>query len=189
VEAKLGTEVEPLIFRCRLTEADAVDIVRCHDLLTVRRSIRRIVVGFATSLAAISLGAIIVRRYLSLETPLSAQVVAIVVLIGWAYLLCGLPLERAWQARWSYRRRAADYLETQVTLSLDGLIVANEAGRSEFQWRLVTLIAETRAGMLFCNSTRQPLFWLPTRLFVGNQLRGQVLTLAESNGVPVHRLT
>jgi len=29
-----------------MTEADVVDMTRCHDLLLVRRSIRRVVIGF-----------------------------------------------------------------------------------------------------------------------------------------------
>jgi hypothetical protein len=178
VDDKMGTGIEPITFHGRLTEADAVDIQRCHDLLVVRRSIRRVVIGLATFLAALSLGAIAVRGYLGLETPLAPQVVTVVVLIGWAYLIFGLPLERASQARCAYRRHAADHLETEITVSLDRLIIVNESMRSEFRWRLVKLIVDAPAGTMFCNATRQPLIWLPTRLFAGNQLREQVLTLA-----------
>jgi small-conductance mechanosensitive channel len=184
-----GTEVEPIIFRDRLTEADVVDITRCSDLLLVRRSIRWLVVGFATLLAALALGVLVVRGYLGLETPVTSKVVSVVVLIGWTYLLFGLPRERASQARSAFRRHAADHLETEVTLSPDRVMLVNEAMRSEFQWRLVKLVVDAPAGILFCNSARQAMFWLPARLFVGNELRERVLSLAESNGVAIKRLT
>ncbi len=184
-----GSEVEPIIFRDRLTEADAVDIQRCHDLLLVRSSVRRVAVGFATLLAALCLGALVVRGYLGQKTPVAPQVVTVVVIIGWAYLLFGLPRERVSQARRAYRSHAADYLETEIVLLPDRLIVVNEAMRSEFQWRLVKLVVDAPNGILFCNSARQALFWLPARLLAGNGLREQVLTLAESNGVATQHLT
>ena len=161
---------------------------RCHDLLVSSfHSPRGDRLCHPPGRAG--LRAYLVRRYLGLETPVASQVVIVVVLIGWAYLLFGLPRERACQARWSYRRHAADCLETQITLSPDRLIVVNEAMRSEFEWQMVKLVADAPAGILFCSSARRALFWLPARLFVGNDLREQVLTLAASNGVAIQRFT
>jgi hypothetical protein len=165
-----------------------VDIQWCLDRLMVRRSIRRIVVGLATFLAVLCVGTIVVRRYLGLETPLAPHIVTVVMLIVWAYLLFGLPFERAWLARRHYRRNAAEYLETQVTLSLEQVTIVNEVLRSDFRWSLVKLIAHTPAGILFCNSAPQALVWLPDRLFEDKRLREQVLRLAEINKVQVKRL-
>lgn len=171
--------VEPLVFRDRLSETDVVDFQQCLDRLLVRRSIRWLLGGSVTLLAALCLGSILI---------MGPHVVTVVVLIVWAYLLFGLPFERAWQARWHYRRHAAEYLETQVTLSLDHVTIVNEDLRSEFRWRYVRLVADAPAGIMFCDSARRSLFWLPARLFQGNGLREQVLTLAKCKGVYVQRL-
>ncbi len=79
--------------------------------------------------------------------------------------------------------------ETQISLLPDRLIVANDAMRSEFQWRLVKLVVDVPTGILFCSSARQAMFWLPSRLFGGYESRENVLTLAELNGVAIQRLT
>lgn len=71
--------MSPIIFRVRFTEANAVDCARCHDLLLVRRSIRRIVIGFTSFLAALSPGAMLVSGYLGLETPLTPKVVTVLI--------------------------------------------------------------------------------------------------------------
>jgi hypothetical protein len=68
-----GTEVEPIVFRDRLTESDAVDTQRCYHLILVRRSIRRVVIGFASFLAAMMLGTMLVRWDL-LETGYSLEI-------------------------------------------------------------------------------------------------------------------
>ncbi len=184
-----NTPREPIVFRGRLTEADAVDLMRCYDLMLVRRSIRWVVIVLATVIAALCLCAVLVSRYLGPVMPLAPQLWAVAITIGWAYLLFGLPRERDSQARRAYRRRAADYLETEVTLSPDRLTIVNEAMRSEFQWRLVKLVVDAPAGIMFCNVPPQPLFWLPARLFNGDRSREQVLSLARSNGIPTQRLT
>jgi hypothetical protein len=187
LDNNVGSQGKPIIFSGRLTEAEVVEFQQYRDLLIVRRSIRWAAIGIASFLAALSLAAIVVRRYVGLETPSGLYIVAGVFLFGWAYLLFGLRLERSWQARRYYRRHADQYLETQVTLSQDHVTVMNEAFRSEFRWRIVTLILDSPSGIMFCNAVPQPLFWLPVRLLEGD-LREQVLTLAATNRVRVRRL-
>jgi hypothetical protein len=173
-----STEVEPLEFRYRLGETDVVDLQRCYDRLMVGRPIRRLVVIFATVLAALCLWSIL---------AMGPRITSVLMLVAWAYLLLVLPFERDWHARWRYRRRVAEFLETQVTLSEDRVATENESGRSDFRWGLVGLIADVPAGLLFCNKDRRPLFWLPGRLFEGNRQREQVLTLAKCNQVRIQR--
>jgi hypothetical protein len=187
LDNNLGSRGKPIVFSGRLTEADVVEIQRFRDLLMVRRSIRWVVIGLASFLVALSLGAIVLRRDEGLETPSGLYIFAGSLLLGWAYLLFGLRLERSWQARRYYRRHADQYLETQVALSQDHVTVMNDDFRSEFRWRMVTLILDAPTGIMFCNAVPQPLFWLPVRL-LGGGLREQVLTLAETNRVRVQRL-
>lgn len=174
-----GVEANPLVFRGRLSENDALDLQRCHDLLVFRRSIRWLGRGVAALVVVLCLAFVLV---------IGPHVVPVLMLAASAYLLFGLRFERAWQIRRHYRRNAARYYETQVALSADRVTFENEAIKSEFRWEVVGIIADAPAGLLFCNTARQVLFWLPARLFEGNRLREQALALAERNGVRVQRL-
>jgi hypothetical protein len=174
-----STGAQPLLFRNRLSETDAVNLLRCRDRLLFRRSIRWLAGGFVTFLAALCLGSILI---------MGPYVVSVLWLVTCVALLF-TPFERTWQARRHYRRHVGEYRDTQISLSEDRVAIENDAVKSEFRWQLVGVIADTPAGLLFCNSARQALIWLPARLVEGNGLREQILKLAESKGVRVQRLT
>jgi hypothetical protein len=170
---------EPLVFRGRLTEEDAVALLRCRDRVLVRRSIRWLARGFAAALGGL-------MTWFMLDK--GPGVVAVLTVGCCAYVLFGLPFERAWAARRYYRRHAADHLETEVRLSTDRVSVSNDVQQTEFAWHLLGGLADAPAGVLFYSQARQPLLWLPARLLEGNDLRARVLALAAANGVRVSRV-
>jgi hypothetical protein len=122
------------------------------------------------------------------DTRSGAYFVITIGIYLWCYLSVMSPGAQAWLARRRYRRNPAKFLESRVTLSADCVAIENEVSRSEFRWELVGLIVDAPSGLMFCNTARQALFWLPNRLFEDNNLRGQVLALGESNEVRLQRL-
>lgn len=170
-----------LVFVGRLTEDDAVNLNRCYRRL-VRRSDFWINLGLlflaAVGLLVVAPGLRIVSLWLT-----AAFIAGSVFLI-----VCGLyltPPAYDWRVRRAYRRKAEEYLETQVTLTPDKVGMENDDHRSEFRWKLVEVVVDSPAGLLFCNKNRQALFWLPDRIFEGGHLRQRVLALAERNAVRV----
>lgn len=179
--------VEPFVFRGRLTEQDMVDIRRCCDRLTVRRSIRWLAVGFSTFLVAVMVLTIALNPSLRNDTSRGTHFVPGCFLVGWAYFIFIRPSERMWLVRRQYRRYADQFYETEVTLTSDRVVTQNEAHRSEYRWDLIKLVVDAPTGIMFCNAARQMHFWLPARLLESDDLREHVLALAESKGVPVAR--
>jgi len=169
----------PLVFQGRLNLEDVTQIQRYHGRVLLRRPLRWLAGLFATALAALCAGAMFVT---------GPHPVSIAVIVAWFWLIL-LPWERRWWARRHYRRHPEEYLETRVTLTEDWICVDNEAQRSEFQWKLVGLVCDTPKGLLFCDRTFRALFWLPARLFEGNQLREDVLGLAAQNDATIRRLS
>jgi len=173
------TGAEPLVFRGRPTEEDAVALRHCHDRVLLRRPFRWLARGFAAALGGLMTWFILDK---------GPGVVAVLTVACCAYVLFVLPFERAWTARLHYRRRADDYLETEARLTTDRVSIVNAAQRTEFAWRLLGGLADSRAGVLFYTQERTAVLFLPARLFEGNDLRARVLALAAANGVRVSRV-
>jgi hypothetical protein len=178
---RAGAAEQPLVFVGRLDETDVVHIRRYSDYLLLRRSIRWVAGTCATILAAPCAWGIV---------RIGPDVLSVSVLVAWAYLLFVLPFEREWSARRQFRRRAAEYLETKVTLSAGRVALETEEYKSEFVWRHIGVVAETPHGLLFCNTARQVLFWLQERLFADPDAgkREKALQRARDNGVSIRQL-
>jgi hypothetical protein len=84
-----------------------------------------------------------------------------------------------------YRKRTAEYLETRVTLTPDRVSIENDAIRTEFGWKVIGLVVDTRQGMLFCNRRRLAVFWLPERVLTGERGRNEVRALLAQTKVRV----
>ncbi|VTT97581.1 unnamed protein product [Gemmataceae bacterium] len=175
-EGEAGVSGGALVFRGRLTEADAVALRRCHDRVIIRRPFR-----WLAGLAAAGM-IVMMSWYIASHGP---DTVSVLFLVGCAYVLFGFRAERTWATRRHYRRHPDEYLETEARLTPGLVAITNAAHRTEFAWRLVGGLADDPAGVLFYTRDRQPVLWLPSRLFEGNDLRERVLALAAKNGVEV----
>jgi hypothetical protein len=174
-----GAISEAICFRGRLTEDDFVALQREADRLRCNPSIQWLQWGLVTGCAAFV-------AWRMVES--GPAVFGFVVLAAWAILIIE-PLSRPWRVRRQYRARAGDILETEVSLTADRVAFVNDRVGVEMTWKLIGGIVDTPNGaLLFYNENRQPLLWLPPRLFEGNGLRDRVLSLAAANGVRVvHR--
>lgn len=185
MDSQLGAVVEPLVFRGRLSEADVGNLQWYLTRVVVPRRVIWLVGSLATSIVV--LGLILTRLLFERDTRAGAYLVIAIGVYLWCYLVVMSPGVQAWLARRRYRRNPGMFLESQVTLSADRVALENEVARSEFRWELVGLIVDTPSGLMFCNTARQVVFWLPNRLFEENNLREQVLALGESHAVRLKR--
>ncbi len=186
MDSQPGVAVEPIVFNGRLNEADVGDLLWYLTRVEVPRLKRWLVGGLATGMVVS--GILLTRIMIERDTRLGAYFVVLLGIFLWCYLLVLTPGWQAWLARRSYRSDPAKFLESRVTLSADWVTIENEVSKSEFRWELVGLIVDTPAGLMFCNTARQALFWLPNRLFEDNNVRGQVLALGESKKVRLQRI-
>lgn len=174
-----STWPEPLVFRGRLTEADAVALQRCYSRVVLRPWIRWLARGFAATLGSL------LTWFMVEKGP---EFLAMLVVIFCILVVFVFPFERTLRVRWHYRRHPEVYLESEVRISPEEVFLENDALRLHLKWELIGLVADARNGLLFCNNAIQPLFWLPDRLFVGNELRSRLFCFFADRGIPVRRV-
>ncbi len=180
----MQTGYDPLVFRCSLTEDDYVNKSRLVSNLVIRPAIRWLALGFWTFVATICLMSIAVAEHM----PLEALLILLGFPITWPLAVVALMLHPGWLARRYYRRNREHCLETKITITKDLVLIENIDHRIESRWNLCGAVIDHPTGLLFCSHRRQPLFWLPARLFEGNDLRDRALSLAAQNSVTVrHR--
>lgn len=166
----------PLVFRGRTTEADVADMWRCYNRALIRPSTLWFGRALATLFAAVLIWLLL--RY-------GAEMTIVSALFACVHIPFIEPYRRVWLARRHYRRHAEDFGEAEVRLSQVQLSITTDVSYSEFPWRFVGSVTESRLGMLFCNRANEPLLWLPDRMLEGIALREQVLELAAGNGIEV----
>jgi hypothetical protein len=178
---------EPLVFRGRLNESDAVDLWRCRARIEVRWQIKWLALGLLGFISLLILAALAVwlfSRPADLPPPLipAAFVVAV-----WVYLVFGLPAAVDRRARRHYRANIADHLESEVGLSEEGIRCTNKALEMALGWSQVKLV-DAPAGIMICNAANNFIAWLPARLLGDPGARAGVLGLAKAHGIPIRRL-
>ena len=183
-ELEPSTVGTPLVFVGRLDEADAAFMRRYHDLLLIGRPVRWAGGVVLTLLAAVAVWWTLAWG----EFEWWSWLVAAWFVAAWSLLLLLIPPVRGWEARRHYRKHAADYLETRVSLGDNRVEIENPMNASSFQWKAVGLVADTPEGLLFCNQALQVFFWLPERVLSADHLRERVLALVRVSGVSVRRL-
>jgi hypothetical protein len=185
-----GREItkHPLVFRGRLEEEDIVNMKNCQIRLVVNNKTRWLVGGLGTFLLGLGILFVTSGFFTERDTRLIALFIPLIGLFLLGYLVFLSPGWQARLARRGYRRLAGQFRESQVTLTAGRVTVESDAMRTESRWEMVSLVADTPAGLLFLGAGGHAWFWLPNRVLEGDETRGQVLALAESNGVRVRRV-
>lgn len=168
---------EPLIFRVRLTEDEAVYLRRCQDFFLLRPAYRLMAWWLAVFVAGM------LAWFLFARGP---ELIALLFAVSAAYVLA-MPLDRAWHTRRHYRRHPDQYPETEARLTSNRVAILSDKCRMDFAWQLLNGLSEGPKGIIFYGTSRQTLLWLPTRVFEENDLRSRVITLATANGVRVSK--
>jgi hypothetical protein len=76
-----------------------------------------------------------------------------------------------------------------VLLTPESVIIENAAHRIDQAWATIGVVCDTPEGLMFCDHANDCFFWLPQRLFEGNDLREQILELVVSRGVNIVQLS
>lgn len=168
---------EPLVFRGRLTLEDVTHITNEMDLVAFRRPFRWAARLFGTGLAALCVLGIYLK---------GPHTLLITVIACW-FLLLFTPLWRRLAIRHRYQRNSESYFETEVRLNVESVSTENAQHQARYDWKLIGIVCDTRNGVLFCNVSRQPLFWLPNRVFPDNETRQRVLNLVIDRGVQLRQ--
>ena len=181
MEMKTSSEIPPLVFQGRLNEDDVADIRMYHDRLNFPVAVRWAVGVFLTWLAMI-IGWVLFEFGFQ-----------ILIGIFGAIFICGViallnPQINRWSVRRRYRASSWQYKESRVTFTNDRVALSTDASWSDFEWRLIGRILDTRRGMLFLNHLRQTIFWLPNRAFQSADQKDQIREWAAENGVRLVRM-
>jgi len=168
------------VFQGRSNIEDVGFIRRYEDLLRIGKPVRLAIGLFVVIVSILGFVGIGVQ---------GAHPVVIGILVALFYLVFILPRDRVWAARRFYRRHADSYNESRVMLTPDWVHLENVTHRSDYSWSLLGLVCDTPEGLMFCNQANQCLFWLPQRLFEGNDLRERILELVASKDVLIQKLS
>ena len=170
----------PLSFTGKLSLQDTLDLHHYRSLLVVRRSIRWLLAIFSVIIIAIVLVAGVHSHF----TWPSYVILAIFVY----FLFSCFGLDERLRVARHYRKHPEQYVESTVALSDDSVCVANVNFDARLGWNQLRTVVSTRRGLLFVLPSRQPLCWLPERLFEGNMKKEQILELARQHNVSVEEL-
>jgi hypothetical protein len=174
----------PLVFVGTLSEDDTVHIQRYQELLVLGRPVRRAVSFIVTLLAVAAIWWILAW----VEFPWWSWLMVAWVVVSWIIVVMLLTPGRARAVRRHYRKHAADYLESRVSIGIDSMEIENLTLKSSFQWKVIGLVANAPEGLLFCSKANHVYFWLPERVLAAGRVRDQILSLAGKSGVAVRNL-
>jgi hypothetical protein len=179
----MPTKVSGFTFRDRLTARDWADMEWYRLAMQFTKGLRWATGVLLKAVAAVCLGMMVVY---GANIPLAWGFVISTALAVWMVFLPLLVRARAVDY---YRRNEKGFLETVVSLTEGGVCVANARSQWELPWTKVALVADTPKGLLFCRQGRQPLFWLPIRVFSEDVTCHEVRMLLEAKGVLVRQVS
>jgi hypothetical protein len=106
-----------------------------------------------------------------------------------AYFPFGWIIERRLAVTRQYRRHPELYYENTVTFTNESLKLSSIHMDLRLNWDRLAMIVSTRRGLLFLTPPHEPLFWLPERLFEGNDFREKILEVATKHKVQIRPMS
>ncbi len=170
---------DPISFTGRLTLEDTLDLNRFHFRCVLRRSIRLVLGVFSLLIAA----AIIFAGIKSHFTVFSFLVLALC-----AYYPFGWLIHHRLAVAWRYRRHPDQFIDSTVTFTNESVSIANVHMDMRLNWDRLSAIVSTPRGLLFLAPPHAALFWLPQRLFDGNNHKDSIIELATEHKIPIRRM-
>ncbi len=117
-------------------------------------------------------------------TPFLLGVLALCV-----YFPFGWVLSRPFTVARFYRRHASQYVECTATFTNDGVSISSVPVDVRLNWDRLSFVGSTPRGLLFVVPPYRAWFWLPERVFVGNDHKSAVLSLAADHKIPIRKLS
>lgn len=119
---------------------------------------------------------------------ISSVPVSVCILTLCAHFPFGWLLLRRCKTRRHYYRRALRSQECTITFTSATISIAFVETELRLPWKQFAPLLLTPRGLLFLLQPRESLFWLPNRLFEGNTLKAEVLTLALENNLAIREV-
>lgn len=111
------------------------------------------------------------------------------VLVLCAYFPFGWVLSRRFTVARHYRRHASQYVECTATFTNEAVSVSSVPVDTRLNWDQLSFVGSTPRGLLFMAPPCQTWFWLPERVFAGNDHKAAILSLAAGHNIPIRRMT
>jgi hypothetical protein len=89
---------------------------------------------------------------------------------------------------WRYRRHRDQFVEHTAIVTNEDVMVASFHAAVRLNWDRLAFIVSTPHGLLFVIPPHAAWFWLPQRLFDGNDHKESILALATEHKVPIRRM-
>ena len=106
-----------------------------------------------------------------------------------AYYPFGWLLHHRLRVYWRYRRHREQFVEQTVTFTNDDVSTSSVHTDVRLNWSLLASVVSTPRGLLFIIQPHAAWFWLPQRLFDGNNDKETILELAAEHKIQIRRMT
>jgi hypothetical protein len=170
---------EPISFTGTLTLKDALDLN--HYLF-------RYIVDWPVRILMAVTSALIAALLIFVVRPGNLTFTLWIILFFCAYFPFGWILHRRLAVWWYYRRHRDQYVETTVTITNDSVSSSNTRADMRLNWDGLKAIISTSRGVLFIVPRHSAWFWLPQRLFEGNDKKERILEVAKEHKVRIERM-
>jgi len=170
---------KPLSFTGTLSLQDSLDLNRYHFRCVLRWPIRVLLAVFSLFIASLVV-------FLGMKIGFTAF--SFFILLLCAYFPAGWLLHRHFAVSWQYRRHRDKFIEHTVVFTNDDITTLSVHTDVRLNWDRLAFIVSTPHGLLFVISPHAAWFWLPQRLFDGNNYKDTILELATEHKIAIRRM-
>lgn len=170
---------EPLSFSGTLTLQDSLDLNRYHFRCVLRWPIRLLMAVFSLLIATVVV-------FVGIKAGFSGF--SFFVLALCSYYPFGWLLHHRLAVSWRYRRHRDQFIEHTATFTNDDISTSSVHTDLRLNWDRLASVVSTPRGLLFLVPPHTVWFWLPQRLFNGNNHKETILELATEHKIPIRRM-
>ncbi len=171
---------EPISLTGTLSLQDLMDINRVHSRMLIRWPVRLLMAVVSVLIAAL----IIVAGRSAHFVPFSFVVLALCAYFPFGWILSG-----RWALRRRYHRNRDKFTEETATFTGDAVCITSAKADVRLTWDHLSCVVATPRGLLFLLPPHNIWFWLPQRVFEGNDYRDAVLKLATEHKIRIRRMS
>ena len=171
--------VEPITITGKLTRDEYLELHHYQSQRAIRPAIR---ILFAT----VSLSVLILIAYST--TRVAWNGVTIMLALTFLYFPFGAYAYNRFVIRRHFRKHGHTFPESKVSFTTEGLDFSNPSSEIHLKWEVLHELVQTDRGLVFFISPGVAWFYLPNRVFEGNDYRERTVALAAAGGLAVVKL-
>jgi hypothetical protein len=169
----------PISITGRLDLQDQLDIHRCHLRVMVRTSIRWCAMIFSASLIVL---------VMTFGCVIEFKPVVFLALVIFAYYPFGWWIIDRLRVRMRYAAQREKFIDHTVTFTNDSVSCSSAVYDMRLNWDQIFTVVNASRGLLILLPENAIWFWLPQRLFDGNELKYYILDLAKEHLIPIRNV-